>query len=181
MPTLGFHQPHWETQDSITAAEHVSPRWPTQGDSPYRERCYRRRPELGEGKEGKLCFLPSATVTSPKPRREEKDERTETSWRLSPNRARLPLLFSGSLPWSLSPSVSLVCSLACARSLSVSLSHPPSPLSPPLAPFSSLPPPPPFHFPSPFAGFGFTTAWCWARGCAGAQNTALQGLHLWLF
>lgn len=35
MPTLGFHQPHWETQDSITAAEHVSPRWPTQGDSPY--------------------------------------------------------------------------------------------------------------------------------------------------
>lgn len=67
------------------------------------ERCYRlRRPELGgRGKEGKLCFLPSATVTSPK-RREEKDERTETSWRLSPNRARLPLLFLWVSPRSLS-------------------------------------------------------------------------------
>lgn len=94
MPTLGFHQPHWGTQDSITAAEHVSPPRPTQGESQYGGEMLSLKETWawGRGKEGHLRSLPSATVTSPR-QREEKDEWIETSWRLSPHRARLPLLF----------------------------------------------------------------------------------------
>lgn len=147
MPTLGSHQPHRGTQDSITAAERVSPPRPTQGDSQYGGEMLSLKETWawGRGKEGQLCSLPSATVTSPK-RREEKDECIETSWRLSPHRARLPLLFL----WVslLVPLVSLLCSLACARSRSPSpsLSSPSpslslSPASPYLFSLPSSPPP----------------------------------------
>lgn len=66
MPPLGFHQPHWGTQESITAAEHVSPPDQPKETLLTGERCYQeRRPELGGGgRREHLCLLPSATVTS---------------------------------------------------------------------------------------------------------------------
>lgn len=146
MPTLGFHQTHWGTQDSITAAEHVSasPANPRRLSVRGRDAIAKGDLSLGEGEGGTSVFLTKRHNHFPEAERREE----WMNWnKLEVESSRSSASSSLSLGLSPGPSlVSLVCSLACARSRSPSpsLSSPSPSLSlflPPL-PISSLFPPP---------------------------------------